>query len=244
MKIIGVIPARYQSSRFPGKPLADICGKPMVWWVYHRAIKAEQISEVYVAVDDERVKEVCEKYNIPYVMTSKNHLTGVDRLVEVAQKVKADRYILIQGDEPLLEPDTITELVKEAAKADENTVVTFKTLIHEPVDVVNFTIIKIVTDLKDLVLLASRSPIPYPKDSISIKYYKSVGVYSYPFSVLNIFPSLEIGPIEKAEGHDFMRLLENGIKVKAITHETITISVDTPKDLERVRKIMGGQEAN
>ena len=107
MKIIGVIPARYESSRFPGKPLADICGKPMVWWVYRQCMKVQEMDEVYVATDDVRIKQACEENDVRVIMTSKEHKTGTDRVGEVAGKIAADLYVNIQGDEPLLEPDTI-----------------------------------------------------------------------------------------------------------------------------------------
>lgn len=107
MKVIGVIPARYKSSRFPGKPLADICGKPMIWWVYNQALKAEALSEAYVVTDDERIKEACDKFGINVIMNSDTHKTGKDRIGEVARKIPADLYVNIQGDEPMIEPETI-----------------------------------------------------------------------------------------------------------------------------------------
>lgn len=239
MKIIGVIPARFASSRFPGKPLADLLGKPMIWWVYQRAKKCDGLSEVYVATDDQRIESVCRNYGMNIVMTSQEHPTGVDRLSEVAEKVKADFYILIQGDEPLIESRTISEMIRKIEQDSEQQCVrTFKTPIKNPIDVVNGTIIKIVTDINDNVLLASRSPIPYPKAGIDFCYYKSVGVYAYPREILIRYPNLKRGELEMAEAHDFMRMLENGIRMKAYEWETSTISVDTPKDLDRVRKIM------
>lgn len=239
MRIVGVIPSRYKSSRFPGKPLADICGKPMVWWVCQQALKSEGLDDLYVATDDGRIADVCEEYRIKTVMTSESCPTGVDRLAEVALDVYADFYVLIQGDEPLLEGETISRMVKIVRRdPSDESVKTFKTPIKNPVDIVNYTVIKVVTDLNDNVLFASRSAIPYPKGGIGFQYYKSVGIYAYPRSVLLQYPGLPRGPLESAEDHDFMRMLENGINMKAYAHDTETISVDTPKDLERVRKIM------
>jgi 3-deoxy-manno-octulosonate cytidylyltransferase (CMP-KDO synthetase) len=160
-------------------------------------------------------------------------------LAEVASKVVADRYILVQGDEPLLEPTTIDALCALSSYPENRqSITTLKTLIKEPVDVVNNTIIKIVTNLDNEVLFASRSPLPYPKGSIFINYYKSVGVYCYPRDIIKNYPNLKKGPLEQAEGHDFMRPLENHISIKAYEYDTQTISVDTAKDLERVRSLM------
>ncbi|WP_202966417.1 3-deoxy-manno-octulosonate cytidylyltransferase [Treponema endosymbiont of Eucomonympha sp.] len=242
LHFIGVIPARYQSSRFPGKPLADICGKPMIWWTYQNAKKASGLDDLYVATDDQRIESVCNNLDIKTIMTSDKHTTGVERLAEVASRITSDYYILIQGDEPLLESETISDMIQLVSSQDINKdlscVYTYKTQIHLPVDAVNPTIIKIATDLYDTVLLASRSPIPFPQTAMNFDYYKSVGVYAYPLPVLKNYYSLIKGPLDKAENHDFMRLLENQVKIKAITYDTETISVDTPKDLERVRRII------
>lgn len=237
-KIMCVIPARYKSSRFPGKPLVDIAGKPMIWWSYRNACSVEEL-DVVVATDSEQIQNVCMEFNINVVMTSDRHPTGVDRVAEVARKIEADWYLLVQGDEPLLERETILEMKRRIEECpDFKGVRTFRTEIENPIDVVNYTIIKIVTDLEDNVLLASRSAIPYPKNGIAFKYYKSVGVYAYPREILLQYPNLQIGPLEKIEDHDFMRMLENGIAIKAYPWSTNTISVDTPKDVERVRKIL------
>ena len=111
MKIIGVIPSRYQSSRFPGKPLAEICGKPMIYWVYQQVMKVKEFDEVYVATDDSRIEEACKKYDMNVIMTSDKHQTGTDRLGEVAEKIEADFYVNIQGDEPMIEPETIQKVI-------------------------------------------------------------------------------------------------------------------------------------
>lgn len=243
MKKIGVIPARYQSSRLPGKPLVDICGKPMIWWVYNRAIKAEGLNDLVVATDDERIVAVCNEYDLKCVMTDKNHRTGVDRLSEVSHKLEADYYILIQGDEPLIEIENIEEMCRRVESDNEpDCVYTFKTPIHNPIDVVNNTIIKTVTDLNNRILFSSRSPIPYPKNCIDFDYYKTVGIYAYPRNVIKNYRQLTCGPIEAAEDHDIIRMLENGITIKAFSIETDTISVDTEKDLQRVRKIIESRE--
>ena len=139
MKIVGVIPARFESSRFPGKPLADIHGKPMVWWVYKRACKSRRLSEVYVATDDQRIVQVCEDYDIPYEMTSKEHINGSERLSEVTRRIEAEIYVTIQGDEPLIEPEIIDAVVELLLNNPESDCATLKTAYHNPVDVINST---------------------------------------------------------------------------------------------------------
>ena len=245
MKIIGVIPARYESTRLPGKPLADICGKPMIWWTYHQALKSQGLDDVILAIDDGRVEEVCKDYGMKYIMTPKNNSTGVERLSEVSNVIESDVYLLIQGDEPLIESSSISNMVKIIKEKSElKHVLTFKTEIKDPVDVINPTIIKIVTDLFDNILFASRCPIPFPRSFINFSYHKTVGLYAYPKEIMNRYNMFKIGPLEKIEDHDIIRLLENNIQIKAYLHETNTISVDTLKDLDRVRKIVESMSFN
>lgn len=240
MRIIGVIPARYKSTRLPEKPLADINGKPMIWWTYNQALKSKELDDVLVAIDDKNVEDACIKLGIKYIQTSDSHSTGVERLSEVALNVEADIYILIQGDEPLIDPSAIDDMVRRVRNSPENRdkVHTFRTPIKSPVDVVNPTIIRIVTDLNDKILFASRGIIPFPKSAVDFQYYKTVGIYAYPRSVLIDYKNLKIGPLEKIEEHDIVRLLENGIPIYAYPYNTETISVDTLKDLDRVRIIV------
>ena len=172
MKVIAVIPSRYQSSRFPGKPLADLCGKPMIWWVHKQVCKVKEIDEVFVATDDERIADVCRKYDIKCVMTRSDHKTSTERVYEVAQKIPSDLYVVINGDEPLIDPDTIRAIVPEEKPAGDFYVSNLMTEIKSPVEAVDFTNIKVVTDEDSNALFMSRSPIPYPKSSIDYKYYK------------------------------------------------------------------------
>lgn len=238
MKIIGVIPSRYQSSRFPGKPLADICGKPMVWWVYQRAKKVSCLDEVIVATDDQRIIDVCKEFNIPVILTSKKHINGSERLSEVASKIVADIYVTIQGDEPLLEKTTIEKVVEILIKNSDIECATLKTPYHNPVDVINGTTPKVVTDLNDNILLFTRSAIPYPKAAIDYIIYKPIGVYAFRRKILLEYSSLEIGPLEKAEDIELLRLVEHGYKIRVAEVDSDTVAVDTYKDLERVRKYL------
>lgn len=244
MKIIGVIPARYQSSRFPGKPLADICGKPMIWWVYNRAKSVKRLHEVLVATDDERITATCDKFNIPSIMTSKNHRNGSERLSEVAKKTDGDIYVTIQGDEPLLEPETIDKVLDTIFSEPEIPCATLKTAYHNPVDVINGTTPKVVTDLKGDILLFTRSPVPYPKAALDYIIYKPIGVYAFRREVLIRYGELEMGPLEKIEEIELLRLVEHGYKVRVSEVNSETVAVDTYKDLERVRKHIKNLESN
>lgn len=236
MKIIGVIPARYQSSRFPGKPLADICGKPMIWWVYNRAKLVSRLDKVIVATDDTRIEDVCNQYNIPSMMTSKEHRNGSERLSEVAKKTDADIYVTIQGDEPLLEPSIIDKVLDTIFSEQDIPCATLKTAYHNPVDVINGTTPKVVTDLNNDILLFTRSAVPYPKAAIDYIIYKPIGVYAFKRDVLIKYGSLEMGPLERAEEIELLRLVEHGYKIRIAEVESETVAVDTYKDLERVRK--------
>ena len=146
MKVVGVIPARYQSSRFPGKPLADLCGKPMIWWVYQQCRKVEEFDKVYVATDDWRIMDACTSLKMDVLLTSGKHPTGTDRVGEVAGKTAADLYVNIQGDEPLLEPGTIRAAITPFSLDAGLQVTNLMTRIKNPVDVVNPTVPKVVTN--------------------------------------------------------------------------------------------------
>ncbi|MGN1306022.1 MAG: cytidylyltransferase domain-containing protein, partial [Oscillospiraceae bacterium] len=177
MKIIGVIPARYESSRFPGKPLADICGKPMIWWVYNQALKVKRFDAVYVATDDERIESVCKELDINVIMTSDKHKSGTDRAAEVAEKVEGDLFVIVMGDEPLVSPDDIQSLIDKASEG-ESDVVMLCTTFKNGVDIVNTTTIKLAINDNNELIYMSRQPIPYPKACLDYEYYKNVGAYS------------------------------------------------------------------
>lgn len=242
MKIIAVIPSRYKSTRFPGKPLADICGKPMIWWVYNQALKVKQFDEIYVATDDERIKEACDKNNMNVIMTNKEHPTGTDRVGEVAEKIKADLYVNIQGDEPLIEPETIEKAILPFYDDEKLLLTNLMTKIKNPVDVVNCTIPKVITNKDGYGVYLTRSTAPYPKGRINYDYYKQVCVYGFKPESLKFF--CEYGKkygkakIEAIEDIEILRFIENAYRIKFIEVETDSIAVDTVKDLERVKLIM------
>jgi 3-deoxy-manno-octulosonate cytidylyltransferase (CMP-KDO synthetase) len=237
MKVIGVIPARYTSSRFPGKPLADIHGKPMIWWVYQQAKKVAEIDDVLVATDDERICAVVESFGGKAVMTSPRHRNGSERLSEIAEHVIADIYVTIQGDEPLIEPEVIDAALAIILADDAVVCATLKTPFSNPVDVVNSTTPKVVCDKDGNALLFSRAPIPYPKAALNYVFYKPLGVYAFRRDVLLKYATLPIREIEKTEDIELLRLIENGINVRVGAVNSNSIAVDTPKDLERVREL-------
>lgn len=242
MKIVGVIPARYQSSRFPGKPLADICGKPMIWWVYQQCKKVEEIDEVYVATDSTAIEKVCIELGLQVVMTSHKHLTGTDRVGEAVQKIPADLIVNIQGDEPLLEPDTIRAAILPFFRDPNLQISNLMTKITDPVDVVNGTVPKVVTNEQGYGIFLTRSPVPYPKGGLSFSYYKQVCVYGFKPDALKFF--CDYGKkngkakVEAIEDIEILRFIENGYQVQYIEVESQTVAVDTEKDLEKVRKIV------
>lgn len=242
MKIIGVIPARYDSSRFPGKPLADICGKPMIWWVYQQCKKVEDFNEVYVATDDERIFNSCKSFGIEVVMTSKNHKTGTDRIGEVARKIPADLIVNIQGDEPLLEPDTIKAAIKPFYVCSDLEISNLMTKIINPVDVVNSTVPKVITNKDGIGIYLTRAAVPYPKGNLFYSFYKQVCVYGFKPGALEFYCDYGIkygkAKMEEIEDIEILRFIENGYKVQYIEVESETVAVDTPNDLEKVRRIV------
>lgn len=242
MNIIGVIPARYKSSRFEGKPLADICGKPMIWWVYQQAIKVQEINTVYVATDDDRIYSTCQKLSINVIMTSDKHKTGTDRIGEVAEKIPCDLIVNIQGDEPLLEPETIRAAILPFLSNPELQVSNLMAKILDPVDVVNFTVPKVITNKEGIGVYLTRSTAPYPKGSIDYQYYKQVCVYGFKPEALKFFcnygKKFGKAKIEAIEDIEILRFIENGYKVQFIEVSSDSVAVDTPNDLERVRKIV------
>lgn len=243
MKIIGVIPARYESSRFPGKPLADICGKPMIWWVYHNCKQVEELDEVYVATDDDRILTKCQELGIKCIMTSSVHKTGTDRIGEVAQKIKADVYVNIQGDEPMLEPEIIRAAILPFINGGNMEVTNLMTKIVNPVELINSTVPKVLTNKDNVGIFLTRQACPYPKGSIEYHFYKQVCVYGFSSCALQFFceygKQYGKGKIEQIEDIEILRFIENGYKVQYIEVESNSIAVDTQNDLEKVNQIMG-----
>jgi 3-deoxy-manno-octulosonate cytidylyltransferase (CMP-KDO synthetase) len=244
MKIVGVIPARYASTRFPGKPLADICGKPMIWWVYNSASKVSELDEVYVATDSEKIAEVCKQYDMKYVMTSETCPTGTDRVAEVAEKVDADIYVNIQGDEPLIKPETIAKTLIPYKNNENPFATVLITKFKNPIDVVNPTEQRVIFDNNSNVIYITRAVVPYPYHNLDFCYYKQVCIYAFTKEALSFFSGTEMGKLEKTESIELLRFIENDKKIKCVEVESDNIAVDTEKDLERIRKILENGNTN
>ncbi|MCX5833325.1 MAG: 3-deoxy-manno-octulosonate cytidylyltransferase [Deltaproteobacteria bacterium] len=241
MRVICIIPARYSSSRFEGKPLADICGKPMIQRVYERVLKSGIVSDVVVATDDERIFHAVRRFGGKAVMTSAAHQSGTDRIAEAVSTLSADdRDIIvnIQGDQPLFEPSQIDEVVKPLL---DDPSVDFSTLIYRigrEEEISDPNAVKVVFDRDHFALYFSRSPIPYCRDAGgSPVYYKHHGIYAYRKSFLMTFTKLEEGYLERLEALEQLRAMEHGHRIKVVETLQDSVEVDTPQDLERVRKV-------
>lgn len=241
---IGIIPARFDSTRLKGKPLADINGKPMVQHVYENTIKSSILDDAIIATDDESIKEAVENFGGKVILTSKIHLTGTDRISEVAENLDVQVVVNIQCDEPFIKPGMIDEVVNPLL---EDRDVPMCTLMHEidKKDFDNPNVVKVVTDTSGFALYFSRSLIPYPRHEEGHRVFEHIGIYSYQKVFLLTFSQLKPTPLEKSEGLEQLRALENGFKIKVIlTKDYIPLSVDTQEDLERAREFARSLEGN
>lgn len=243
MKIIGVIPARYASTRFPGKPLADIFGKPMLHWVYSQVKNIDVFDKVVCAIDDERILEVCERYGMEYILTRNDHPNHISRIQEVSEKVMADYYICINGDEPLISNDCILPVIPDDVHIEPYFGGAMRKL-TDPAETIDFAKIKLAVSAQTgRCLYMSRTPVPYPRGTLMFNYKKYVGVECFNKAALDFFVNTPMGDLEKVEDIDHLRFLENGVDLHFNYVESESISVDTPKDLEKV-KILIEQQMN
>ena len=242
MKIIGVIPARYQSSRFPGKPLALILGKPMIWWVYQQCIKVPELDEVYVATDDERIYKTCEQLGMHVVMTSEQCHTGTDRVGEVAEKIAGDLFVNIQGDEPLIEPQMISDVI--GIFRDETVYYgSLRKQITDEEEISAQSTVKVVVDKNEDALYFSRSVIPSNvKDGRLARVYRHVGIYAYKREFLQTFIQLPPTELEAGEGLEQLRALENGYKLRVHKTQFDTIGVDLPEHIPMVEALIRSRD--
>ncbi len=231
MKILGVIPARYASSRLPGKPLTDILGKPMVWWVYQAAKQSPLLDDLVVATDDERILAVCKEYGMNAVMTRADHDTPTSRIQEVSCLIQADLYLQIMGDEPLIDPKAFELILPKELPDDPYYVAGVTNRMEHPADVIDFSNQKVVCNARREILLISRSPIPYPKGTADFEYEKITGIQLFSKKALDFYAATPKSALEKAEENDLMRFIENGHTVHAVLSPYKTVSVDTPKDV-------------
>ena len=234
MKTVAVIPARYQSSRMPGKPLADILGRPMIWWVYNEAKKCAALSDVVIATDDERIRAACQQYGMDCLMTSPDHDTPTGRIWEVSTKLEADLYLQVMGDEPLINVKAFDLILPKQRPADPYYVAVLTNVMAHPADVIDFSNQKVVTNAAREILMISRSPIPYPKGTLDFEYEKVTGIQLYSRKALQFYHDTPKSALELAEENDMMRFIEHGHTVHAIQSPYKTVSVDTPKDLTLV----------
>ncbi|MBC8471724.1 MAG: 3-deoxy-manno-octulosonate cytidylyltransferase [Planctomycetes bacterium] len=238
--IVGVIPARYGSSRFEGKVLADIAGKPMIQWVYERAKQSKTLDELFVAVDDPRVQSVVEGFGGKAILTGAHHKSGTDRIAEVVEKMAADIIVNIQGDQPLIDPNMIDEAVQPMIDNPEIQMSTLKREIEKD-EFGDPGVVKVVVDENDFALYFSRSLIPYPLYEENIRVYEHVGLYVYRKDFLLEISNMPQGYLEKIESLEQLRVLEKGYKILVVEtkmDKAAGISVDTPEDLERVERLI------
>ena len=237
MNVLCVIPARYASTRLPGKPLKDIAGKPMVCRVYDRAAKAAKVSRTLVATDDERILQAVEEHGGEAMMTRKDHPTGTDRLAEVAAAFPdAELIINVQGDEPLIEPALIDELASVFEVDSELQMATVKTEMTEKDEQENPNNVKVVTDKNGYALYFSRSLLPYPRNA-GCPVYKHIGIDAYKRDFLLQYAKMESTPLETAESLEQLRALENGYRIKVVETKAKFVGVDTAEDLQKVNEI-------
>jgi len=243
MKIIGIIPARYASTRFPGKPLALIAGKPLIQHVVEQCQKAKSLSDVIVATDDTRIWEVAQNF-CRVEMTSPDHPSGTDRLAEVVERCECDAVVNIQGDEPLMMPEVIDVVAEELAKAEMSTAAA---RIHAPEEYDNPNVVKVVVNAAGRALYFSRRTLPYVRDAASdsvtgqlaaFPFLKHIGIYGYRRETLLRLVKHPVSPLEKAEKLEQLRALENGIQIAVVQVNYESVGVDAPEDVKRVEKLL------
>ncbi len=256
VKISAVIPARYGSTRFEGKPLALILGKPMVQYVYEGVCQSRLIDEVFIATDDQRIMEVVKSFGGKAVLTSPNHPTGTDRVAEVAQNLRAEIIVNVQGDEPLIKGRIIDQAIRPLLRDQELLVSTLMTRIEEVKDWLSPNIVKVVVNRENDALYFSRSPIPLPRDLnverllsnpskgkefLPKKVFKHIGVYVFRRKFLLRFSKMKPTPLEKLEKLEQLRALENGVRIKVIPVRYEPLCVDIPDDIRKVEEFLSSQ---
>jgi 3-deoxy-manno-octulosonate cytidylyltransferase (CMP-KDO synthetase) len=240
MNIIGIIPARYASTRFPGKPLINIGGQSMIQRVYEQCLKAKTLSKVIVATDDERIAKHVRGFNGNVVMTNTAHQSGTDRCAEVVRNLgePCDAIINIQGDEPFINPTQIEALCQAFAKPETHIASMKKKIITEA-DIQNPNMVKVVCNAQDQALYFSRSPIPYRRTpQAAIAYYKHIGIYGYRTQTLLSITTLPVSQLEQVENLEQLRWIENGYPITMVETSIENIAIDSPYDLLRVEKYL------
>jgi 3-deoxy-manno-octulosonate cytidylyltransferase (CMP-KDO synthetase) len=238
MKAIGIIPARYGSTRFPGKPLADILGKPMIQHVWERASRTKTLKKVIIATDDERIIEKAKEFGAEAVLTSPSLSSGTERVAEAVRDLDVDIVANIQGDEPLIEPKAIDEAVKSLINDPKIPMATLAYQTTKKEEIEDPNVVKVVFNKDNFALYFSRSPIPFSKiqdPGSRLQAYKHLGLYIYRKEFLAKLVQLEPSPLESIEGLEQLRVLENGYRIKVVETKYDSVGVDTPEDLEKVK---------
>lgn len=244
-KVIGIIPARFKSSRLPGKPLADLNGKPMIYYVWNAACSAENLNHVLVATDDIRIDDACKQFGADSIMTNENIHSGTDRIIEALKSLNEhyDYIVNIQGDEPFITPELIDKLVAQTVSSSSD-VGTLVTKIKNYEELFDNNVVKVVLRQDKTALYFSRSPIPFFRDCPPTKwlsqtnYYKHIGIYAYSHQALLKFAYLERSELEMSEQLEQLRLLQAGESYICIETDADLISIDTPQDLKRAKEYL------
>jgi 3-deoxy-manno-octulosonate cytidylyltransferase (CMP-KDO synthetase) len=248
MKIIAFIPVRYDSTRFPGKPLALISGNPMIQHAYKSALLCHEFSDVFVATDDERILNCVHEFGGKTIITAKNHPSGTDRIAEAVQKMSLDKddlVVNIQGDQPYFEPSSITQMITPLMEDSGIQMSSLKYRLTDEKEVKNTNNVKVVTDKEGFALFFSRYPIPFYRNPKSVKiHYKHLGFYAYRHDFLHRFASFPVGQLESAEKLEQLRVLENGCRIKMEDSPSDSVEVDTPEDIKKVEEMIARLSPN
>lgn len=243
MKVVGIIPARYGSTRFPGKPLVTLRGRPMIHWVHEAATRCRTLDSVWIATDDERIRACAESFGARVVMTAAEHPSGTDRLAEAAAGMEADVVVNVQGDEPLLDPNAVDAAVAALASDEKADVATLTAPLTEAGAFTDPNVVKAIVDAEGRALWFSRAPIPWPKETPTGaspvppgEARRHLGLYAYRAAYLARFVSLPPSALERVEGLEQLRILENGGRIRVVHVERCEPAVDTPADVEAVER--------
>lgn len=234
-----IIPARYNSKRLQGKPLIKVCDKPIIQWVWERAVQVKSADMVIIATDNQEIYDTAKSFGANVEMTSENHKCGSDRIVEVAQKYPEISYIInLQGDEPMINTDCVEEVIKQIKEDDNADIATLLSEIEKGTDLEDPNMVKCVTDINGYALYFSRSKIPYERNYDIAKFYKHIGIYAYKRESLFKMTQFPQPEIEKAESLEQLRALYNGMKIKTSVVEYNSIGIDTIEDLNAFKKLV------
>jgi len=237
-RILGVIPARYASSRFPGKALVSIAGKTMLEHVWERAMMSRYLTGLVIATDDERIRAAAASFRARVVMTRADHLSGTDRVAEAASASDAHLVVNIQGDEPLIDPAAIDAAILGLIESEDAPMGTICTRIDRPSDIADPNVVKVVVDRGGHAIYFSRAPIPFQREAGERPhYFKHIGLYAYRRDFLLEYSALPVGPLERAERLEQLRALENGYKIRVVETAYDSLGVDTPEDWQRVSEL-------